>query len=192
VKKSLGAATIALPLPAWVICTYDEQGKPNAMTASWTGVCCSVPPCAYFSARKSRYTHGSVIASGAFTINIPGVPQAPVTDYFGIASGRKVDKISAAGLTVVAAEHVKAPYLEEFPLILECRLVQQIELGSHTMFIGEIVDVKCEEALLATQGKIAGAALEPFIYSTGDSTYYAVGNALGGGYQLGSEFKTEA
>jgi flavin reductase (DIM6/NTAB) family NADH-FMN oxidoreductase RutF len=189
VKKSLGAATIALPLPAWVICSYDEQGKPNAMTASWTGICCSVPPCAYFSARKSRYTHGNVVASGAFTVNIPGVSQAPVTDYFGIASGRKVDKISAAGLTAVAAEHVKAPYLEEFPLVLECRLVQQIELGSHTMFIGEIVDVKCEEELLAAGGKLAGAALEPFVYSTADSTYYSVADALGKGYELGTAIK---
>lgn len=190
-KKSLDAATIALPLPAWVICAYDAQGRPNAMTASWTGVCCSTPPCVYFSARKSRYTWDCVVASKAFTVNIPGRDQAEVTDYFGTSSGRTTDKISIAGLTALRADHVDAPYLDQFPLILECRVIKQLDLGSHSMFIGEIVDVKCEGHLLNDQGRPSGAAIRPFIYSTADSKYYAVVEEIGAGYQLGLPFKAK-
>ena len=183
--KSLGARTIALPLPAWVIAAYDEAGKPNAMTASWTGVCCSDPPCIYFSARESRYTYDCVKASGAFTVNIPGRAQAEITDYLGTVSGRELDKLQAAGLAVQPAEHVSAPCLVGFPLIIECRLINTIELGSHTMFIGEIADVKCDERMLGPDGKLDGAKVRPFIYSTGDSTYYAATAELGKGYKLG-------
>lgn len=183
--RSLGPHTIALPLPAWVIAAYDEAGKPNAMTASWTGVCCSDPPCIYFSARKSRYTYVCVKASGAFTVNIPGADQAEVTDYLGTVSGRKLDKLQLAGQEVRPAEHVNAPYLAGFPLIMECRLVNTVDLGSHTMFIGEIVDVKCHDSVLGVDGKPDGAKLRPFSYSTADSTYYAVGDKLGMGYKLG-------
>lgn len=188
--KSLGAHTIALPLPAWVIGTYDAAGKPNAMTASWTGVCCSDPPCVYFSARKSRYTYECVTASRAFTINIPDVGQVEVTDYLGTVSGRKLDKLSAAGLEVRRAQHIEAPYIVGFPLIIECRLAKTIELGSHTMFVGKIVDVKCDEAILGPDGKPDGSRLRPFIYSTGDGAYYAVVDKLGKGYQLGRSVAT--
>ncbi len=183
--KSLGARTIALPLPAWVIAAYDSDGRPNAMTASWTGICCSDPPCVYFSARKSRYTYECVKASGAFTVNIPGVNQVEVTDYLGTVSGRKLDKLRAARLKVAPAEHVDAPCIVGFPLVMECRLVKPIDLGSHTMFIGEISDVKCDESVLGPDGKLAGARLRPFVYSTGDSTYYAADAALGQAYKLG-------
>lgn len=184
-KISIGAKTIALPLPAWVICTYDEAGKANAMTASWAGVCCSDPPAVYFSARKSRHTHAAVTARRAFTVCIPGLDQAAATDYFGTASGRNTDKISAAGYTAIPATGVDAPFLDEFPLILECALRQSLELGSHTMFIGEIVDVKCDQDKLDAEGKPAGALIKPFIYSTADGRYYGVAGELGQGYQLG-------
>ncbi|MBN2080874.1 flavin reductase family protein [bacterium] len=191
-KVSLGAATIALPLPAWVICTYDQHGRANAMTASWTGVCCSVPPCLYFSARESRYTYECVSARRAFTVNIPSATQAAQTDFLGIASGRKVDKLARAGLTTVPGKHVDAPAIVEFPLTLECRLAQQLDLGSHTMFIGEILDVQCFEELLNADGKLDGAKIRAFTYCPADSTYYATGPALGGGYQLGRALLPES
>jgi len=184
-KISLGAATIALPLPAWVICTYDQNGRANAMTAAWTGVCCSIPPCVYFSSRESRYTYECVTARRAFTVNIPSATQAAQTDFLGIVSGRKLDKLGQAGLTAVRGQHVDAPAIAEFPLTLECRLAQQSELGSHTMFIGEIVDVQCAEELLNADGKLDGAKLQAFTYCPADGTYYATGPALGSGYQLG-------
>ena len=184
-KKSLGAATIALPLPAWVIGTYDADGRANVMTASWAGVCNSKPPSVYFAARHGRYTYDCVVATKAFTVMVPGVAQAAATDFFGIASGRKVDKLAKAGMTAHRAEHVDAPVVDEFPLVLECRLSHTIELGSHVMLIGEIMDVKCDEDKMSADGKIDAAKIATFTYCPGDSKYYAVGDAMGGGYELG-------
>lgn len=184
-KQSLGANTIALPLPAWVICAYDKSGRANAMTASWAGVCCSKPPCVYFAVRESRYTHACVAGRRAFTVNVPGFDQAQATDYFGTASGRTEDKIAKAGLTAVKAQHVDAPFLDEFPLVMECKVINTVELGSHTMFIGEILDVKCDANMLAEDGRPDPAKIQPFIYSPANSTYYQVTGALGKGYELG-------
>lgn len=184
-KKSLGAKTIALPLPAWVIAVYDAAGRPNAMTAAWTGVCCSQPPCVYFAARDTRHTFTGVQAHRAFSVNIPGQGQAAVTDYLGIASGSQVDKFAAAGLTAVRSELVDAPYIAEFPLVLECRLVQAMALGTHTMFIGEVADVKCDANMLDATAKIDPTKLRPFCYSSADGHYYAIGDQIGQGYKLG-------
>lgn len=186
-KQSLGAKTAVLPLPAWVIGTYGPGGRPNAMTASWTGVCNSEPPSVYFSVRENRFTYECVQARRAFTVNIPGRSLAAVTDYLGIVSGRKVDKLAAAGLTAVRAEHVDAPYIEQFPLVLECRVSQMLELGSHVMCIGEIMDAKCDAALLDSAGRLDAARIEPFVYATVNSTYYAAGTVLGSGYKLGKD-----
>jgi flavin reductase (DIM6/NTAB) family NADH-FMN oxidoreductase RutF len=186
--KSLGASTIALPLPAWVITAYDAGGLATGMTASWTGVCCSKPPCVYFSARENRYTYECVTARRAFCVNIPGLEQADVTDYLGIASGRNTDKLAVAGQSAIASELVDAPYIAGFPLVMECRVIDTRELGSHTMFIGEIVDVKCDESIVAADGKPDFSLIRKFIYSTADSTYYAAERAIGGGYSMGSKF----
>ena len=183
--KSLGAKTIAFPLPAWVIAAYDATGRPNAMTASWTGICCSQPPCVYFSARESRYTHECVTARRAFTVNIPGRDLLEEIDYLGTASGRQEDKLTVAGLSAAPAEHVDAPYIEGFPLVMECRLIQDLTLGTHTMFIGEIVDAKCGEELLDASGKPDTARIRPFVYSPPDGSYFAVSDVLGRGYKVG-------
>ncbi len=191
-KLSLGAKTSAWPLPVWVIGSYGEDGQPNAMTASWTGVCCSIPPCVYFSARHSRHTYTAVAARRAFTVNIPSASQTAVADYLGLASGRDTDKLAVAGLEVVKAEFVDAPALCAFPLVMECQVVQVVELGSHAMFIGEILDVKCDAALVNADGKPDLTRLGPVVYSTVDSTYYAVEGALGQAYSLGRSIAERA
>lgn len=186
-KKSLGTKTAALPLPAWAIGCYDPAGRATAMTASWTGVCCSKPPCVYFSSRESRYTYECVMERKAFTVNIPSIDQAAIVDYLGTASGRKSDKFETAGITAVPSDLVDAPYIEEFPLIMECKLANTLELGSHTLFIGEIVDVKCSEDVLNADGGVDAAKIKPFIYSTVDGLYYAATDVLGRGYELGRD-----
>ncbi len=186
-KVSMGAKTAALPLPAWVIAVYDDSGRATAMTASWTGVCCSKPPCVYFSARESRYTYDCVTARKAFTVNIPSQHQVATVDYLGTASGRKTDKLAVAGLTPVPSDLVDAPFIQEFPLTMECKLVNTLELGTHSMFIGEIMDVKCDEDVLNADGNVDVAKLQPFVYSTVDSMYYTVTNVLGKGYELGRQ-----
>src|SRR5512138_304345 len=134
-KKSIGAKTIIYPTPVLVIGTYDKAGKPNVMTAAWAGICCSAPPCVGVSLRKATYSYGNIVERKAFTVNVPSENYVKEADYFGIASGKDEDKLSKAGLTPVRSEVVDAPYIKEFPLILECRLLRAIEIGLHTQFI---------------------------------------------------------
>ena len=151
-KKSLGAKTLVYPTPVFVVGTYDKAGKPNAMTAAWGGICCSQPPCVAVSLRKATATHGNIMARRAFTISIPSERHVKQADYLGLVSGRSVDKFAAAKLTPVKSDLVDAPYVKEFPLVLECRLAHTFELGLHTQFVGEILDVKAEEAVLGRRG----------------------------------------
>jgi len=185
-KKSLGAGTFVGATTVWVIGTYDGAGKPNMMTVAWGGVCCSDPPCVGVSLRKATYTHGAIVQRKAFTVNIPPAGRVEAADYVGIASGRDTDKWAATGLTPAASELVDAPYVAEFPLILECRLVHTIELGLHTHFIGQIVDVKAEASVLAKDGSIDIEGVEPFFYVTGARTYHRIGPSLGKAHSIGA------
>ena len=144
-KKSLGAKTIVYPTPVLVVGTYDKDGKPNVMTVAWGGICCSVPPCIAVSLRKATYSYGNIVSRKAFTVSVPSERHVKEADYFGIASGRAEDKFAATGLTPVRSDLVNAPYVQEFPLVLECRLAHTFELGLHTQFVGEILDVKIDE-----------------------------------------------
>ncbi len=123
-KKSLGANTIVSTTPVWVVGTYDREGKPNVMTAAWGGVCCSKPPCIYVSLRKATYTYSNIVERKSFTVSIPSEAYTKETDYFGLASGKTVDKFSATGLTAVKSDLVDAPYVKEFPLILDARSLE--------------------------------------------------------------------
>src|SRR5512143_655865 len=121
-KKSMGPKIVVGATQVWVVGTYDSHGKPNVMTAAWGGVCCSQPPCVAVSLRKATYTYGNIRERKAFTVNVPSADYAKQTDYVGIYSGKSTDKLSAAKLTPVRSDLVDAPYVGEFPLILECKL----------------------------------------------------------------------
>ncbi len=108
-KKSLGAKTLVYPTPVFVIGTYDSSGKPNVMTASWGGICCSQPPCVAVSLRKATYSYGNIVARKAFTVSIPSEDQVKQADYIGLVSGRNVDKFAEAKLTAVRSQLVDAP-----------------------------------------------------------------------------------
>ena len=118
-KKSLGAKTLVYPAPVFVVGTYDSQGKPNVMTASWGGICCSRPPCVAVSLRKATYTYGNIVQRKAFTISIPSEAHVQAADHFGLVSGRDEDKFAATKLTPVRSDLVDAPYVKEFPMIVE-------------------------------------------------------------------------
>ncbi|OLN30811.1 flavin reductase family protein [Desulfosporosinus metallidurans] len=188
-KKSIGAKVFALPSPVWVVGTYGENNTPNIMTAAWAGICCSVPPCVAVSLVKARASYGNIMKRKAFTISIPSSKQATEADYAGLVSGTKVDKFTTANLTAVKSEFVDAPYVEEFPLILECRLKQTVEIGLHTQFIGEIVDIKADEAVLNEKGIPTLEKVLPFVYSTTDLAYYHIGEQLGQAHSIGMKFK---
>ena len=147
-KNSLGAKTLLYPTPVCVIGTYDTSGKPNVMTAAWVGICCSSPPCIAVSLLKATYTFGNIMNRKAFTVCIPSEEYAKHADYFGMVSGKDVDKFAASGLTPQKSEVVNAPLVKEFPVALECRLQSFVEIGLHTEFIGGIMDVKSDEACL--------------------------------------------
>jgi flavin reductase (DIM6/NTAB) family NADH-FMN oxidoreductase RutF len=186
-KKSIGSITIIFPTPVWVVGSYDKEGKANVMTAAWGGICCSKPPCVGISLRKSRYTFDNIMERKAFTVNIPSEAYTKEADYFGIVSGKKADKFVAAGLTPVNSDLVDAPYVKEFPLVLECKLTQEIEIGIHTQFIGEIIDVKADESILGETGLPDIEKIKPIIFAPGTSTYHGVGKYLGKAFSIGRE-----
>jgi len=189
-RVSVGPKTIVHPHPVFVIGSYCEDGRPNIMTASWSGICCSQPPCIGVSLRKATLTYSNIMAHRAFTVNIPSAKHAREADYAGIVSGRDVDKFEATGLTAVKAEKVNAPTVEEFPLTLECELLQHIELGLHTQFIGQIVELTAEEDVLGSNGLPDIEKVKPILYgSAGSSAYYGIGENLGSAFSIGKVFK---
>jgi flavin reductase (DIM6/NTAB) family NADH-FMN oxidoreductase RutF len=177
-KKSLGVGTYALPSPVWVVGTYDAAGKPNLMTAAWGGICNSRPPCIYVSLRKATYSHGNIMARKAYTISIPSEGYVKETDWIGIASGRDTDKFTTTKLTPVKGSTVDAPYVDEFPVVIECRVKEVMELGLHTQFIGEIMDVKAEAEVLNAQGNIDIEKVRPIIFTPSAGTYHGVGKKI--------------
>lgn len=183
-KISLGATTLAVPNPVWVIGSYDQNGRPNAMTASWCGVCCSRPPCLAVSLRPATYTHSNLMSRRAFTVSIPPESYAVQVDYLGITSGRDTDKFTDTGLTPVRGTIVDAPYVQEFPLVLECQVVQVLDLGLHTLFVGEIRDVKADQEVL-TGNTPDLLKIKPLVYAQGSKKYHGIGPALGPAFQIG-------
>ena len=188
-KRSLGPKTLAIPAPVWLVGTYDADGRPNIATIAWGGVCSSEPPSLAVSLRKSRHTYDAIIARKAFTVSIPSETFVREADFAGIASGRETDKFAAAGLTPVRSDLVDAPYVGEFPLVLECRLLHVFELGIHTQFVGEIVDVKADPAVLNDQGLPDGEKVRPISYDTGTKNYFGLGQLIGKGFSVGNELR---
>ena len=186
-KKSLGAETLVYPTPTWVVGTYDHEGKPNLMTAAWAGICCSDPPCIAVSLRKATYSYGNIVQRRAFTINVPSEDQVKVADFLGLVTGRTLDKFAAAKLTPVRSQLVDAPYVAEFPMVLECQLLQEIEIGLHIQFIGEILDVKAEESVLGDDGLPRVEKVRPIVFEPLNHTYHALGACLGEAFALGKD-----
>ena len=186
-KKSVGAKTLVYPTPVLVVCTYDNEGTPNAMTAAWGGICCSSPPCVAISLRKATYTYGNLLAQKAFTINIPSEKYVREADYFGIVSGKKENKFAKTGLTPVKSEIVEAPYIKEFPVNLECKVIQVIELGLHTQFIGEVMDAKIDDAIQEKGEQSILEQINPLIYGPGSKDYYGIGKQIAPVFSIGNE-----
>ncbi len=191
-KKSLGARTILYPTPVMLVGTYDDTGKPNIMTAAWGGICCSDPPCVAVSLRKATYTYGSIVQQGGFTINIPSEYYLTQADYCGMVSGKKTDKFAETGFTPIRSALVNAPYIAEFPLILECKLIHQFELGLHTQFVSEILDVKASENVLDAKGALDIEKIKPFFYAPEANAYYGTGKRLGSAFSVGQAVKKKS
>ena len=188
-KKSLGAKTLILPTPVWCVGSYDDSGTPNVMTIAWGGICCSQPPCVTISLRKATYTFGNIMARQAYTLSVPSAAHAKAADYFGLVSGRKVNKFEESGLTPVRSELVDAPYVAEFPLIVECKVIHHYEIGLHTQFIGEILDVKTDESMLDDQGGPDIEKIRPLLFNPGSRRYQGVGEFVGQAFEIGKHLR---
>lgn len=186
-KKSLGARTLVYPTPAFIVGTYDKMGKPNAATVAWGGICCSKPPCVAISLRKATYSYGNIIEQEAFTVSIPSADYVREADYFGIVSGRDEDKFARTGLTPVKSDLVNAPYVKEFPVVLECRVLHTIEIGLHTQFIGEIMDVKADEECIGADGLPDVERVRPVIFLPEHHRYRLVGKDAGEAFSIGRD-----
>lgn len=184
-KQSLGAKTIAYPTPVFIIGSYDAAGKPNLMSVSWGGICCSDPPSMAISVREATHTYASIAQRMAYTINIPSEDQVKEADYVGTCSGRDVDKFGTLGLTPVRSDLVDAPYIAEFPLVIECKVSHSLNLGLHTLFVGHIMDVKTDQAVLRADGSIDVEKLRPFSFSPMDQIYYKTGGFLANAFSVG-------
>jgi flavin reductase (DIM6/NTAB) family NADH-FMN oxidoreductase RutF len=186
---SLGANTIAPVTPVWVVGTFDQAGKPNVMTAAWAGICCSQPPCVYVSLRKATSTYDNLMARKAFTISFPSEDYVKEADFFGIASGHDTEKFTATNLTPVKSSLVDAPYVKEFPLVLECKVIKIVEIGLHTEFIGEVLDAKADEAVLDKNNRPDFSKVKPFVWSMADMTYRKAGEPVGNAFSAGKQYK---
>jgi flavin reductase (DIM6/NTAB) family NADH-FMN oxidoreductase RutF len=187
-KKSFGAKTLIFPAPVWCVGSYDSNNKPNVMTIAWGGICCSVPPCVTISLRKATYTYGNIKEKQAYTLSVPSEAFAREADYFGMVSGRDVDKFKETGLTPVKSVLVDAPYVAEFPMILECKVIHTYEIGLHTQFIGEVLDVKIEEGLLREDGKPDIEKIRPVVFAPDAGQYHGVGGLIGKAYEMGRKY----
>lgn len=188
-KRSLGAKPILFPTPVLAVGTYDRDGRPNVMIVAWGGICCSQPPSVAISVRKATYTYNNLLEKRVFTISIPSEKYLREADYFGVVSGRQEDKFQTTGLTPEKAGLVDAPYVKEFPLILECKVSHILEIGLHTQFIGEILDVMVDEDMLDENKRPDVEKIKPFFFVPETRLYYSTGRLLGKAFSVGRDYK---
>ncbi len=187
---SLPPRTILLPSPVLIIGTYGPDGKPNIMNAAWGGIASSKPPCISVSLREATLTYHNIKETEAFTVNIPSEKYLKEADFVGMVSGKEYDKFKATGLTPEKSQLVNAPIVKEFPYTLECKLVKQIDLGSHTMFIGEIIGIVADSEVLTPKQLPDIEKVRPMLWgSFGSQSYYTVGDKLGDSFSVGNELK---
>ena len=161
--------------PVLVSCGSPE--KPNLITVGWCGTICTQPPMVSISVRPERYSHHLIQESGEFVINLPTERLTRAVDWCGVKSGRDNDKFSAMYLTALPAAKVGTVLLEESPVNLECKVTQCIPLGSHDLFLAEVVAVDVDESLLDENGKLCLNRARLIVYSHGE--YLALGRRLG-------------
>ena len=166
------------PLPAVMVSTADRNGEDNIITVAWTGTVCTNPDMLYISVRPERYSYQRIRESGEFAVNLTTERLAKATDWCGVRSGRDADKWKETGLTRGKAERLQfAPVIEECPVNIECRVTEVKELGSHHMFLADVVAVHADRRYMDERNKFHLEQADPVVYSHG--VYYACGEALG-------------
>lgn len=165
------------PLPAVMVSMADAQGRYNIITIGWAGTVCTNPPMVSISVRPERYSFPILCETGEFVINLTTRELVFATDYCGVKSGREVDKFKELGLTALAASRVRAPLIGESPVNIECRVRSVTPLGSHHMFLADVLAVHADEKYMDEKHKFHLEQADPIVYSHG--AYYACGEQLG-------------
>lgn len=165
------------PLPAVLVSCGASPEEYNMLTVSWTGTICSDPAMCYISVRPERHSYDIIKRTGEFVINLTTESMARATDWCGVRSGKDFDKWREMGLTPVPAAVVQAPVIEQSPVSIECRVRQVLPLGTHDMFIAEVVNVMVDEQYLDENGKFDMVRAGLIAYSHGE--YFALGKSLG-------------
>ena len=177
-KQSWKPGTLIYPLPAVLVTTGATPKEYNMLTIAWTGTICTDPPMCYISVRKERHSYDIIRRTGEFCINLTTEAMAHATDWCGVRSGRNEDKWKATGLTPMANPHVSAPIIAESPLSICCRVREVKELGSHDMFIADVVGVEADDRYIDPEtGKFSLDKANPIVYSHGE--YYSLGKLIG-------------
>ncbi len=175
-KQAWRGGALLAPLPA-VLVTSGTMEHANVATVAWTGMVNTIPPKTYISLRKSRYSFELIEENGEFAINLTTADMIRAVDYCGMYTGRKTDKFKKCGLTKTPASKISAPLLVESPLCLECQVVEQRELGTHVLFLADIVATDVEKALLDKNGKLDLARAHLAAFAHGE--YFELGRRIG-------------
>lgn len=176
-KLQFKPGNMLYPLPAVLVSVADGEGNSNLFTAAWTGTVCSNPPMVSVSVKPERYSYHMIEKTGEFVINLTTEKLAYATDYCGVKSGRDVDKWKKMELTKIQGEKVKVPMVKESPVNLECKVIEKKKLGSHHMFLAEVVAVHVDETYMDEKGRFHLNKAKPLVYSHG--RYFSVGKEIG-------------
>ena len=189
-KISWKAGNMLYPLPAVMVSLTDKTGNSNIITLAWAGTICTNPPMLSVSIRPERYSYDIIKETGEFVVNLTTKELTYATDYCGVKSGRDVDKFKEMKLTKLDSEKIKAVAIAESPVNIECKVREIIELGSHSLFIADVVNLRVDGKLLDEKGRFNLAKSELIAYSHG--RYYELGKELGSfGYSVRKEGKTD-
>jgi flavin reductase (DIM6/NTAB) family NADH-FMN oxidoreductase RutF len=189
-KKKFGPQTWLYPEPT-VLVGVNINDKPNFMAVAWTGIACGEPPTISVAIRQSRYTLKGIRQNMTFSVNIPSVDMVKETDYCGIVSGSKTDKIKDCGFKVFYGKLNNAPLIEQCPINLECEVLHILNLGSHALVIGKIIETYVSEECL-TDGQPDASKIKPFVFFPRPSgRYNAIGEVLADAFKIGKEIKSK-
>ena len=176
-KQNWKPGNMLNPVPAVMVSVADRDGNANIITVAWAGTVCTNPPMVSISVRPERFSYHMLEETGEFVINLTTEQLVEACDYCGVKSGRDVDKFQEMHLSKLPMPHVKAPAIAQSPVNIECRVVEQKELGSHTMFLAEVVGVTVDEAYMNETGKFCLNEIGLVMYSHGE--YFKMGDRLG-------------
>ncbi len=176
-KEIWKPGNLLYPLPAVLVTVADREGRTNIITVAWTGTVCTNPPMTYISVRPERYSYHMLRETGEFVLNLTTEALAYATDFCGVRSGKDCDKFKELGLSRDISEQVSVPGIKESPVSIECRVREVKELGSHHMFLADVLAVRVDKSYMDREGRFDLAKAKPLVYSHGG--YYGQGKLLG-------------